>query len=379
MSAHLRSCLAFSGGETSALAALLLLHEGDHLSACHFYIDPKGRFPLPPGFSTADDRNQMAKYASQHEIPLEFIDVTAEFEDRVMDATIHARISAARDQSYALWTTKVFVPEWVRFAEAKKCSQLVSGHRALLSKQHGQNAGLIERIPNADRDDSGILLALPPEWRSRVRLPVAELPELMIRKFKEEARLPEISNHVSVLRGSLYPPEAWTNAGWILNYVSQEFLQPGTFQSLRQFIDRQHSGIYALQVGDVVPDEGSEEGEQYILKLNPVSRGAIVGPREFLDQTRFFCSDARFEVELDPLLPITTLEVAKFDDPSFSVECRLTPYAHGFYDLETREALPSIEEGQFLVFYSKNTPIGSATVERVIHTAQAEFEKLQSR
>ncbi len=377
---HQRSCLAFSGGETSALAALLLLHEGDHLSACHFYIDPKGRFPIPPGFSSPADREQMAKYASQNDIPLEFVDVTAQFEDRVLDATIHTRISAMRDQSYCLWVKEVLVPAWVRFAESKKATQLVSGHHAFLAKPLGSAKGVIERIPDTVRDDSAVLFALPPAWRGKLRLPIAELPELMIRKFKEEARLPELSNHQSVRRGSLYPPESWADSSWLKHYVSDEFLQPGSYQSIAQFIDKTHGGVFALQVGDSVEDDsGAEDSTQYILHLHQVNRSAIVGPKEYLQQSRFICTDGSFELDLDPLLPNSDFQVSTFDDPSKIVPANLTPFAHGYYALETGAPLTAVDQGQVLVFFNKNTPVGFAKVERVMHTAAAEIEKLTNR
>ena len=341
--------VAFSGGVDSSVAAYLCLKAGFQVHAVTMSLLGPEHFDPSRAQQTADRLG----------IPLEILDLSAEFEQTVMRGTWEIYASGRTPNPCAVCNPKFKFGRLLEFARKNECSALVTGHYARLSP--GPDGSLrLQKGVCREKDQSYFLFGLSHDQLEHACFPLGNMEKSQVRSIAAELRLPSAEAKES--QDACFAPADGSNMAEMLRCRFGAPAQTGNFIDSHGKILGRHCGIHAYTIGQRKGTGVAMGRPAYVKSINPDNREIVLTPdsselmsrqvrlakpnlllREYEERSEFPC-----EVKIRYRSPAVPAQVRQYPD-----HCLLN------FEQPQRAVTP----GQAAVFYDGETLIGGAWIE----------------
>jgi tRNA-specific 2-thiouridylase len=181
-----RVVVGMSGGVDSSVAALLLKRQGYDVVGLfmkNWEDDDTGEY-----CSTRQDFLDAAGAADVIDIPLEAVNFSAEYKDRVFAEFLREYQAGRTPNPDVLCNAEIKFKAFLDHAMDLGATRIATGHYARLRAK----GGMLELLRGADpdKDQSYFLHRLTQAQLARTMFPVGDLKKAEVRRIAEEARLP---------------------------------------------------------------------------------------------------------------------------------------------------------------------------------------------
>ena len=343
-----RVMVAFSGGVDSSIAAYLCRQAGFEVHAVTMIL-------LGAEHS---DTSKAEETARKLGIPLEIVDLSADFERIVMRRTWEIYASGRTPNPCAVCNPCFKFGRLMEFARSRDCAALVTGHYARLTHS-GPDGILLQKGVCREKDQSYFLFGLSREQLRYACFPLGAMEKSSVRAIAADLGLPSAQARES--QDACFAPADGGNMAEMLRCRFGEKVCPGNFVDTSGKILGRHNGIHAYTLGQR-KGTGVALGRPAFVKCIEAATGTIVltpdsaelMSREILlEQVNFLIPDYAAEQEFSCEVKIryrSPAVPARFSRGSDG--CRIR------FDQPQRAATP----GQAAVFYDGENLIGGAWI-----------------
>jgi tRNA-specific 2-thiouridylase len=361
--------VAMSGGVDSSVAAALLLDQGHGVTGVTLRLwagdEPETLSPE----SCRDEAVIGARNVCQMlGIPHHVMDLTREFEERVVDQFVRAYAGGRTPNPCIACNRHVkfhFLLEWAR---ATGFRWVATGHYARVvppGPQEEQTFRLLRGV-DRDKDQSYVLYMLGQEELPRLLFPLGDLTKEQVRREARARNLPAAGRPES--QEICFIPD--NDYRRFLAQRMPEAIQRGPIRALDGQILGTHRGLAHYTVGQRkglgLP---GMPHPLYVVGLAPAENTLIVGPREALFSPALEAEEVSFISGSWPESPLRV--TAKVRYRADAAPARLLPLDRGRVHLQFERPQRAVTPGQTVVFYGGETVLGGGTITRPLTLASA--------
>ena len=341
--------VAFSGGVDSSVAAYLCLKAGFQVHAVTMSLLGPEHFDPSRAQQTADKLG----------IPLEILDLSAEFEQTVMRGTWDIYASGRTPNPCAVCNPKFKFGRLLEFARKSGCSALVTGHYARLSP--GPDGCLrLQKGVCREKDQSYFLFGLSHDQLEHACFPLGGMEKSRVRAIAAELGLPSAEAKES--QDACFAPADGSNMAEMLRQRFHAPARTGNFVDPTGKILGRHCGIHAYTIGQRKGTGVAMGCPAYVKSIHAQTREIVLTP----DPAQLMSREVRLS---KPNLLIRAYEEltdfpceVKIRYRSPAVPARVRQYPdHCLLSFEQPQR--AVTPGQAAVFYDGETLIGGAWIE----------------
>ncbi|MGF1562608.1 MAG: tRNA 2-thiouridine(34) synthase MnmA [Geminicoccaceae bacterium] len=351
-----RIVVAMSGGVDSAVAAALLAQSGADVIGVTLQLYDHGEAVGKKGACCAgQDIHDARKVAERIGIAHYVLDYEDLFRRTVIDEFVDAYANATTPIPCVRCNQRVKFRDLLDTARDLGADALATGH--YIRRVAGPAGPEMHRAHDPERDQSYFLFATTNAQLDFLRFPLGGMAKTEVRALAAELALPVAdkpdsqdicfvpTGRYSDLVGKLRPGAL--DAGEIV-HVDGRVL--GAHQGLINYTVGQRRGLN-IAIGEPL----------YVVKLDPVTRQVIVGPREALGCTRITLNELNWIGDDRPAGPRPLL--ARHRANESAVPARLTPLADGRAEIVFDATEYGVAPGQACVLYAGSRVLGGGWIE----------------
>lgn len=328
------------------------------------YLELKNPFGQvnPYFFQPEAEAGELAKFCRKLDIDLVTLDVTEEFEAKVIDPAVHARLSGTSVDTHLLWVSEVLLKNLERVREETKADLVSTGHRIQMTVEASTGQPAMYLGSDWERDECALVSRADPHILAHAIFPIGEIPAAMVKKLAQELGLETAdepgTKSVRVtpqLPWDLIPQSVWASE-WLSNRATEGFLAPGPIRSADQMGLGEHEGVHLYRIGDRSPIDA--QSRVIDLQVKGAVRAVISGAASELERSSFFLEQMRFAIEMNALCES---ELTLITGPATQkTTAKVLTYTGGFLSVECDPPLKAVTPGQTAVFFKGNQWVGSA-------------------
>ena len=348
--AETRVVVAMSGGVDSSVVAALLADEGYDVVGVTLQLYDHGAALAKKGACCAGrDIHDARRVAETMGFPHYVLDYENRFRERVIDEFADAYLAGATPVPCIRCNERVKFRDLLETAKDLDADCMATGH--YIQRFAGSSGAELHRAADAARDQSYFLFSTKPEQLEYLRFPLghleskAETRALAARYGLPVADKPDSQDICFVPNGSYAA---------VIEKLRPGAAEPGDIVHLDGTVMGTHQGVIHYTVGQR-RGLGIGGGEPfYVLRLDPVARQVIVGPRAALASRSVsiaevnWLGDGSFEAA-----PEGGWEVAvKVRSTRPPKPARVRPDGAGRARVELLDAEEGVAPGQACVFYA---------------------------
>lgn len=341
--------VAFSGGVDSSIAAYLCLQAGFQVRAVTMSLLGPERFDPSRAQQTADMLG----------IPLEILDLSAEFEQEVMRKTWEIYASGRTPNPCAVCNPRFKFGRLLEFARRYDCAALVTGHYARLCLDSSDQL-LLKKGVCREKDQSYFLFGLSHDQLRHACFPLGGMEKSQVRALAAELGLPAAGAKES--QDACFAPADGSNMAEMLRRRFEAKAEKGNFVDSAGKVLGSHCGIHAYTIGQRKGTGVAMGRPAYVKSIQTRTREIVLttDPAELMSR----------EVRLSkPNLLIPAYEnrfefrcevKIRYRSPAVPALVRRTPEGCLLIPDQPQRA---VTPGQAAVFYDGETLIGGAWIE----------------
>jgi tRNA-specific 2-thiouridylase len=358
--------VAVSGGIDSLVAAYLLKQAGHDVLGLHFVT---GYESLPEGHSkefaapaigpasSPDDRirRNMALIADQLRIRIEIIDLSVEFQKRVVDYFTHAYETGRTPNPCLVCNPAIKFDLLAGQAERYGADSLATGHYALRTLDSMGRWRLLKGSDPA-KDQSYFLSRLTQEQLAKACFPLGGMLKAETVQLAREKGLKAVTRTES------------QDVCFIQNGSYSDFLQkqqdlvarPGMIEDIHGKVLGQHPGLHRFTIGQRRGINCPAPEPYYVVRLDIHRNRLIVGYKADLLSSKCRVNNIHWIGEI-PKAPIRLATRVRYRHPE--VSSMLTPIDTTTAIVRFDEPQAAITPGQGAVFYQANEVLGGGFID----------------
>ncbi len=350
-----RTLVAMSGGVDSAVAALLLAHEGHQAVGVtlELWSDPENAGEL----SCCSAQALRSARALAHELGMAHlsIDLRAEFRAGVVEAWLAEHAAGLTPNPCVRCNGSVRLDAMLELATRLGSDTLATGHYARLADDPHEHS-LLRTAADERKDQSYVLAALAPESLARLRFPLGELRKQEVRELAARAGLAVARRRDSQDLCFL----AGTRHGRFLERHGGLGARPGPIVDRAGRTLGAHAGAHAYTVGQRHGLGLSAPEPLYVLATDTRANTVTVGPREALLSRRLRVSQATLHRDG------ASVDGVRVRAHGRRFDCRLPSGLgagrHARVAIELAELAERTAPGQLACLYAGDLIVGHATI-----------------
>ena len=344
-----RVVVAMSGGVDSSVTAALLKHQGYDVIGVTLQLYDHGKAMHRAGACCAGQDIQDARRVAEHlEIPHYVLDYESRFKEAVIDRFAESYLAGETPVPCVTCNQTVKFEDLLATAKEFGADCMATGHY-IASRMIG-NRRVLFRPSDEDRDQTYFLFATTQEQIDFLRFPLGGMPKPEARALARELGL-SVADKQDSQDICFVPSGKYTD---VIERLHPGAAEPGDIVHVDGKILGEHKGIIHYTVGQRRGLGVSYGGEPlYVVKLDPLSKQVIVGPREALVTRRLKLREVNW---LGPQtfaeFPEAGLEIfAKVRSTRPPKEALLFAMEDGSFDVELLDGEEGVAPGQACVFY----------------------------
>jgi len=350
-----------SGGVDSSVAAALLVRAGFDVTGVTIRLfDPPAEFCRSEGLRSCcgrlaiEDANRVAvalripHFVADMRIPFEQ-DVIMNFcEEYKLGRTPNPCIRCNRFIKFGLLLKK---------ARAIGSAFIATGHYARIERDPRTGLLLLKKGKDATKDQSYFLYQMTQKELARTMMPIGQFKKDEVRRMAKRMGLPVAekpgSQEICFVPDDDYP-------GFLKARIPGAF-QPGPIVDLRGRVIGEHGGIGHFTIGQRRGLGIASRRPLYVVSIEAVSNTIVAGSDEALRGKSLMVSGVTF-VSGRKLEGAIRARV-KIRYKHEGGKAVITPHGKSGARIDFEKAQRAITPGQAVVFYSRNTVLGGATIE----------------
>ena len=344
-----RIMVAFSGGVDSSAAAYLCREAGFDVRAVTMVL---------PG-SEPSGIARVEQTARQLGIPLEIIDLSAEFERIVMRYTWEEYAAGRTPNPCAVCNIRFKFGKLEDHARECGCAALVTGHYARLEQTPGGEM-LLKKGVCAGKDQSYFLFGLSREQLAFACFPLGGMEKQEVRELAARLGLPSAEAKES--QDVCFAPKDGSGAAEMLRQRFGEKAACGNFVDGAGKVLGRHTGIHAYTLGQRKGTGVALGCPAYVKSIDAKTREIVLTPDSAeLMSIQVHLGKANLLIpgyETRPEFPCTVK--VRYRSPA--VPAKVAQTAEGCL-LTFEKPQRAVTPGQAAVFYDGDTLIGGAWIE----------------
>ena len=338
--------VAMSGGVDSSVTATLLKNMGH---------DVHGFFMALAQPDIEQQILRVKKVAEHLDIPLAVIDLTAEFQEMVLNYFTRTYFRGKTPNPCIICNPRIKFGRLLEKVLASGCEYMATGHYARIAKG-GDGSFHLFKGCDPKKDQSYFLHRLNQEQMSRILMPLGEQTKENVYKMAAELGISGVhgaeSQDVCFLKGqdlftfmTRYSAKG-QGAGPIFTLDGKEI---GRHQGIERYTVGQRKG---LGIPDATP--------YYVVTLDPEKNSVVVGKKEDLFQHTLNVGEVNWIAGRAPGLPGNFFTKIRYRHEGAPSQVMLPE--NGVYKVQFHEPQLAVTPGQFAVFYEGDEVIGGGEI-----------------
>ena len=271
-----KTAVAISGGVDSLMAACLLKEQGQDVVGIHFIT----------GFETAlsraqkpqaDNRLKILDIGKQLGIPIEIVDIRAEFQEKIVDYFTQTYEKGQTPNPCMRCNPLIKFGQIQFHAHSLGAQKLATGHYARIKKDSSGDLHLFKGLDN-QKDQSYFLARLTQHQLEKASFPLGDLKKSAIKKMAAQRGLRPVTYDES------------QDVCFIKNISYGEFLRaqkgfqprPGLIENVNGQVIGEHSGLHLFTVGQRRGINCPAAEPYYVIRLDNERNRLTVGTKKEL-------------------------------------------------------------------------------------------------
>jgi tRNA-specific 2-thiouridylase len=342
-----KAAIALSGGVDSAVAALLLRHQGWDLQGIHLRLVP-----------WSSGENWVKTLAKHLDIPLKMLDLQGEFAHEILDYFVSEYARGRTPNPCVRCNATIKFGRLWEYLKGEGFTHLATGHYARLQDEAG--APVLLRGVDRRKDQSYFLSRLPRALLSHLLFPLGNSTKEEVRRIYHETGLPQQENQRESMELCFIPEGGY-----------QDFLKarrgapgpPGDFiDSQGRFLGR-HRGLECYTVGQRRGLGLPARKPYYVIEIQPESNRVVLGHRPELYSSGLLASQMNWLIDA-PTKTLEAMAVIRYRHPG--VQSFITPRGADAVQVEFTAPQSAVAPGQAVVFYDGDQVLGGGWIEERI-------------
>jgi tRNA-uridine 2-sulfurtransferase len=350
-----RVVIGMSGGVDSSIAAWLLKQEGHEVSAVSFLLrngSESGACCSRQGIESAGEMSEALG------IPLHAVDMTEEFEEKVVRPFVDAYMEGITPNPCILCNRHIKFPGLLRAAAGENAEYIATGHYARVQRHGNGPLCLLLKGIDQRKDQSYVLHFLGQAELCRLILPLGGRKKEDVRRHASELNLPAAirpeSQEICFVEERNY-----------LAFIEERRLTgtPGPIRNQEGRIIGIHEGIHRYTIGQRKRLGIYHPEPLYVTKVETESNTLFVGPRSSAEQREFAVESVNWIVrnEVFPLRCAVRVRSTMEEKPA---SVCAAGGDHSKVNVVFEDAQWAPAPGQSAVFYRGDAVLGGGTIVR---------------
>ena len=348
------TAVALSGGVDSLMAAWLLQKQDQQVIGIHFVTG----FDPPIGFArhpVAEDRRAILNLGTQLGIPVEIVDVQAEFKKKVV--RYFCRTYRNGQTPNPCMQCNATIKFGTIFNHAKKlgAQKLATGHYARIVKNPNGTHSLYKGL-DPQKDQSYFLARLTRQQLANAIFPLGEIKKSVVKQMASQKGLHPVtraeSQDVCFIKNQSYAEFLVQNTGFKP--------QPGVIENLKGQVIGEHRGLHLFTVGQRRGINCPSTEPYYAVRLDIERNCLIVGTKDDLFSSECRVIDINWIGEPPPS-PIKIHTRVRYR--SKAVATTVSPQTNTTAVVRFAAPQPALTPGQGAVFYRGDEVLGGGWIE----------------
>lgn len=338
--------VAMSGGVDSSVTATLLKNMGHDVHGFFMAL-------AQPDLEQQVDR--VKKVAAHLDIPLAVIDLSAEFQEMVLDYFTQSYFKGRTPNPCIICNPKIKFGRLLEEILAAGCERMATGHYARVAEGRDGSFHLFKgRDPK--KDQSYFLHRLKQEQLARILMPLGEQTKENVYKMAAGLGISGVhgaeSQDVCFLKGR--------DLNTFMAQYSGKDRGKGPIVTLDDKEVGRHQGIQCYTVGQRKGLGIPDATPYYVVALDPVKNSVVVGKKEDLWQHNLSAGEVNWIAGSAPELPCNFFTKIRYRHAGASSQ--VMPPENGVYKVRFDESQLAVTPGQFAVFYEDDEVIGGGVI-----------------
>jgi tRNA-specific 2-thiouridylase len=350
------TAVAVSGGVDSLMAAHILKERGQQVIGIHFitgYEDASSYIRGPE----ADKKLNVLQIGQQLNMPIEIVDLQAEFEEKIVGYFCRTYQSGRTPNPCMQCNPTIKFGTILAHAHKLGAQKLATGHYARIKMDPDGKCRLLKGV-DPKKDQSYFLARL-----SRRQLAAACFPLGTMKKSEVKSLAAQKGMHLVTRTES-------QDVCFIKNGAYAEFLtgqpgfepQAGLIENVNGRVIGEHRGLHHFTIGQRRGINCPAAEPYYVVRLDAERNRLIVGAKEDLLSAECRVADINW-IGREPSSPIQVDTRVRYR--SMEVASTLIPRDHGAAIVKFKIPQPAVTPGQGAVFYRGDEILGGGWIQEV--------------
>jgi tRNA-uridine 2-sulfurtransferase len=353
----MRIVVAMSGGVDSSVAASLLVEAGHEVIGLSMQLYDQRESPEAFGSCCSlDDLYDARRVAATLGIPHYIVNFERQFQQTVVQNFVSEYTAGRTPIPCVHCNADLKFATLVDRAAGFDAAAVATGHYAQVTFDEDIRRFRLWRGVDRSKDQSYFLFSLTQDQLAHAIFPVGHLTKADVRRHAHERGLAVADKRDS--HEICFVPDG--DAGGFVERASEASLPDGEIVDERGRSLGRHRGLHRLTVGQR-RGLGLATGQPlYVLRLEPASARAVVGPREALGRTDLTATDVTWIAGMAPASPRRL--TARIRHRHIDAPALVTPDGTTGAQVTFDEPQIAVTPGQAVVFYDRDEVAGGGWI-----------------
>ena len=347
------TAVAISGGVDSLMAACFLKEQGQDVIGIHFIT----------GFETAlsriqhlhaDNRRKILGIGKQLGIPVEIVDIRAEFQEKIVDYFTQTYKSGQTPNPCMRCNPSIKFGKILSYAHSLGARKLATGHYAKIKRDPSGNFRLFKGLDN-QKDQSYFLARLTQQKLENACFPLGEMRKSDVKQMAAQKGLRPVtrdeSQDVCFIKHTSY--------GEFLSAQKGFEPRPGLIENVKGQVIGEHNGLHLFTIGQRRGINCPAAEPYYVIRLDAKRNRLTVGAKKDLLSSECKVAEINW-IGKEPTLPMDVHTRIRYR--SKEAASIVFPQGKSMAIVRFKNPQPAVTPGQGAVFYQGDEILGGGWI-----------------